>query len=298
MVPLHPTVSVVVPCYNYGAYLSTCLESVRAQTHPVFDIVVIDDGSTDDTSDVIRPFLSDPRIRYHKQANSGQAAAKNAGVRHSRGDIVAFLDADDLWEPEKLERQIPLFDNPSVGVTFTGQRSIDAEGRPVPTPERRGYSAFRRGHVTRWLGFENIVPFSSSAVRRGLLEKCGGFDESLGMGIDWDLWLRLSLLTDFDFVADPLFVYRVHGSQMSRNVNGRIDASEHIFQAFIARHPAAFTSQELRAVEFYNACSRAQTLRDVDRGRSNAYYAAALRMKPWSVRPFVGLVRNALSNWR
>ncbi len=292
------TVSVVVPCYNYGAYLPACLDSVLAQTRPAFEIVVVDDGSTDDTAAVVAPYLGDGRVHFHQQANSGQATAKNLGIRHSRGDIVAFLDADDLWMPEKLARQVPLFDDPAVGVTFTGQRSIDAEGRPLATFGRRGYLTFRRGRITPWLGFENIVPFSSSAVRRALLVENRGFDTTLGMGIDWDLWLRLSLVTDFDFVPDPLFAYRVHGHQMSRNLSGRIDASEHIFRTFVSRHPGAFSTQELQAVEFYNACSRGRALRGVDRSRSDAYFRMALRMKPWSPRPYLGLLKNAVAGRR
>lgn len=292
------TVSVVVPCYNYGRYLAACLDSILAQTYPASEILVIDDGSTDDTEEVIQPFLSDQRVQFHRQTNRGQASAKNAGVARSTCDVVAFLDADDLWMPEKLARQMPLFDNPAVGVTFTGQRSIDADGRPMRTFRRVGHSAFRRGRVTRWLGFENIVPFSASAVRRQLFTECGGFDETLGMGIDWELWLRLSLVTEFDFVDDELFVYRLHSSQMSRNLAGRIEASEEIFRNFVAQHPSAFPPGELNAIAFYNACSRAHAYRSFDLKRSDELYVAATRLRRLSPAPYVGLMRNALQRWR
>lgn len=290
-------VSVVVTCFNYGTYLAECLESILAQTYRDFDVIVIDDGSTDDTPLVVVPFLCDPRVRYHRQANQGQASAKNAGIRLTNGDLVAFLDADDLWEPTKLERQVPLFSNLSVGVVYCGGRDIDPVGTPLPIEERTGYLCFRRGWITKWLGFENIVPFSSTVVRRTLLDAHGAFDESLTMGIDWDLWLRLSCDTEFDFVPDRLFIYRLgHANQMSRNLNGRIEASEHIFQRFIQRRPDAFSRSELRDIQFYNSCRRAYAFRGVDTRRSRAFLLRAWKLRPWSYVPYAGLARNAIES--
>jgi glycosyltransferase involved in cell wall biosynthesis len=236
-------------------------------------------------------------VRYQHQGNRGQTVAKNLGIRMARGELVAFLDADDYWLPQKLERQVPLSDNLRVGVTYTGFSLIDQDGEPVagaagPT----GHLTFRRGRVTHWLGFDNFVPFSASMVRRGLLEDVGGFDEALRMSIDWDIWLRLSCLTEFDFVPDRLIAYRVgHPEQMSRNVRGRHEAVERIFDRFVQQHPDAFTPEQLREIHFYNACSRGGRLRPVDLRRSTALFFKAWRLHPLSRAPYVGLVKNAIA---
>lgn len=285
-------VSVVVTSFNYGRYVGGCLESILNQTYQDFDVIVVDDGSTDDTARVVEPYLSH-RVRYHYQTNQGQASSKNTGIRLTDGEIVAFLDADDQWEPNKLERQLPLLDNPRVGVAYTGGRVIDAEGRPLGIPPRADYMVFRRGKITRWLGFENIVPFSSVAVRRSLLNEHGAFDETLTMGIDWDLWLRLSCETEFDFLPEPLLIYRYgHPNQMSKNLEGRIHGSETIFRKFVASHPKALTAGDLRTIGYYNSFRRADVFRGLDARRSTAYLIQALKLRPWSPIPYAKLVRN------
>lgn len=288
------TVTVAITCFNYGRYLRGCVESALAQTAGDPEIVIVDDGSTDDTEHVARAFLPHPRIHYVRIANSGQAVAKNTAIARASGDVVAFLDADDLWYPAKLARQLPLFDDSRVGVTFTDHAVIDTDGREVPTGPRGGHMAFRRGRVTRYLGYENFIPFSGAAVRRGLLTASGGFDTSLGMGIDWELWLRLSLECDFAGVEERLFAYRIgHSGQMSKNAAGRLAASEHIFSRFLARYPQAFTADELRGIEFYNACHRGEGYRAIDLRRSTRLFARAWSLQPLSARPYAGLARNA-----
>jgi glycosyltransferase involved in cell wall biosynthesis len=288
-------VSVVITCFNYGRFLHECLQSVLAQTYRDFEVVVVDDGSTDDTPQVVQPFLVDPRVRYHRQPNKGQAAAKNAGIRLSEGVLVAFLDADDRWAPAKLSLQVPLFANPAVGVVYSEVNFIDEQGRPLPFDGPVGYWVYRRGQVMKWLAFDNFVPFSSSVVRRTLLETHGAFDEHLRMGIDWDLWLRLSHVTAFDFVPERLLDYRTgHADQMSRNWDGRVAGADVVFRRFLAQYPEALTASELKRVAFYNACLRAEGYRRSNLGRSTALLWKALRLTPLSPDPYLGLLRNAL----
>ncbi|GAB6144247.1 glycosyltransferase [Desulfocicer niacini] len=232
-----PAVTVVITCYNYGHFLADCLESVLNQTFQGFEILLIDDGSTDHTADVAARYSGDPRLKYIRQANQGQARAKNRGIQNAQGDLVAFLDADDLWESEKLEKQVALFGDDQVGVVYSRARYIDAHGADL----NRAIESFgvhltpRRGHVLPYMLFDNFVPFSSAMVRRDLLGQ--GFNEELKMAIDWEMWLYLSLDWKFDFVDESLITYRMgHSGQMSHNVDERFRCADGILEQFLKNH--------------------------------------------------------------
>src|SRR5262245_54352300 len=125
-----PAVSVIIATYNYGRFLAGALVSALGQTFRDLEVLVIDDGSTDDTGEAVRPYLADPRVRYHRTEHVGQSAAKDLGVRLARAPLVAFLDADDVWLPHKLERQVALFGaDPGLGVVYTRRLLIDENGR-------------------------------------------------------------------------------------------------------------------------------------------------------------------------
>jgi glycosyltransferase involved in cell wall biosynthesis len=292
-------ISVVIACFNYGRYLKACLDSVLAQTHHDLEVIVVDDGSTDESASLMKSFADGRRVRYHYQSNQGQAVAKNTGLRLTTGELVAFLDADDLWLPDKLAMQVRLFSRPSIGVVYSGYATIDDQQRPLPSCARRGYMTPRRGRVTKWLAFDNFVPYSASVVRAELLRTFGAFDETLGMGIDWDLWLRLSCHTEFDFVPDPLLLYRVgHSDQMSKNWRGRLAASDQIFQRFLDEHPNALAPSDVRRIRVLNACTRATAYRQVDLRQSTVFLWQALRIAPWAGAPYLGLLRNGYAALR
>src|SRR5262245_55106442 len=122
---MSPAVSVVVATQNYGQYLAGAVQSVLDQSWRDLEIIVVDDGSTDNTSEVVRPFLCDPRVRYHRTDGLGQSRAKNLGIQLARAPLVAFLDGDDEWLPDKLERQLPLFDVAAVGVVYSLRKLMD-----------------------------------------------------------------------------------------------------------------------------------------------------------------------------
>jgi glycosyltransferase involved in cell wall biosynthesis len=119
-----PTVTVIIPTYNYGRFVADAIASVLAQTYAVFEIVVVDDGSTDETEEVVKTFGE--RVRYIKQQNAGVSAARNAGIEVSSGDLIAFLDADDTWLPEKIEKQVAKFaEDAEIGLVHCGMREFD-----------------------------------------------------------------------------------------------------------------------------------------------------------------------------
>jgi glycosyltransferase involved in cell wall biosynthesis len=225
-----PAVSVVVATYNYGRYLAGALESVLAQTFTHFEVLVIDDGSTDDTPEVAARFRSDPRVSYVRVEHGGQPQAKNTGLRLARAPLVAFLDADDLWMPHKLERQLPLFESTArPAVVFSERVQIDAGGRPLVSPQ----PPFPRGRVLGEMFKDNFICFSSVVVRRHVVESVGLFDESLALAIDYDLWLRVAKHHTFDNVAEPLVKYRVGHANLSSRVEERLRTVLGIMDRFL-----------------------------------------------------------------
>jgi len=290
---MDPSVSVVITCYNYGKYLKGCIESVLSQTYQDFEIIVVNDGSTDTTDEVIQPFLSAPNVKYIKQKNRGQANAKNTGIKNSKGELVAFLDADDLWESRKLEKQLPLFSDPKVGVVFSLASYIDEDGQKLGFKLTGKYLMPRSGNVTEYLFFDNFVPFSSSVVRKKCLEQVGTFNETLSMGIDWDLWLRLSVHYSFIYVDEPLLVYRLgHPGQMSKNLHERFRCADRIMQKFLEHNPDFLSALVVRRGKAYALCNRGRYFSWTDLKLSNQCFWSALRNRPFEFGAYVGLIRN------
>jgi glycosyltransferase involved in cell wall biosynthesis len=219
---MHPNspVDVVVPVRDGARYIASCLDSIIAQTMPVRAAVVVDDGSTDETAAIVESYTGRwPALRLVRTRKRGLSHARNTGIANCQAPFVAFIDSDDVWEPGKLEQQMHLFANaPSrVGLVHCAYYHIDETGRRLDS--RRIVKPRRRRDLLHDLLLEgNIVSGSGSAVvvRRELLERSGGFDEKLTFGEDWDLWLRLAEIADFDFVPDALVGIRHHHQSMQR----------------------------------------------------------------------------------
>ena len=277
--PQGDLVSVVIATYNMGQYLPEAVRSVLAQSYPNVDVQIVDDGSTDDTPRIVRQWDAHPRVRLHRQSNAGQAHAKNQGIALSRGDFIAFLDADDVWLPEKLARQMPLFTGrPEVGVVYSGYERMDGEGRPLP----KGPTHMHRGRVSGALLIENFVPFPSAVVRRECLERHGAFDETLGMGIDYDLWLRLSAHCQFDFIAEPTVRYRIWPGQMSKNYRQRYESGIRIMQRFLERNPGTVSDSVARRAWAHTYTGRGDSTLWQEKDRVAAFrdYVRALSFRP------------------
>lgn len=211
-----PRVSIIIPTYNSAQFLPATLESVFQQTFQDYEVLVIDDGSTDNTKDVLTPYQS--KIRYLYQENQERSAARNYGLSLAQGDLIAFLDSDDLWLPHKLERQVKVMDDhPEVILVFSQAQYIDAQGnftafcgewldgKPAEGLEIRSFfEDFAQGNVIFGGG-------STALVRRDAIDKAGNFDPSITHGEDWDLWWRLSIQGLFAYIPEPLAYYRVFG---------------------------------------------------------------------------------------
>jgi glycosyltransferase involved in cell wall biosynthesis len=289
-------VSVVITCYNYARFLPDAVESALGQSYRDVEVIVIDDGSTDETPDIAKRWLGDARFRYVRQVNAGQASAKNHGARLARYPLIAYLDADDRWDLDKLTKQVPRFSRSEVGVVYALSLLLDEDGNTSLPPPPAGTMTPRSGQVTTALLYENIVPFSSSVVRRDLLEKVGGFDENLPMAIDWDLWLRISRHCEFDWVDEHLLHYRIgHADQMSRKTFVRLDCCERILESFLLHHGSELPASEVRDALAYSYAQRGTLYRRRSRHRSVDYYRRSLAQRPFQRAAWVGLARTLLS---
>ena len=209
-----PLVSVVIPNYNHARFLRATLDSVLAQTYAHYEILVVDDGSTDDSEAVVRGFGG--RVRYLPQKNAGVSHARNRGIREARGEYIALLDADDLWHPTKLAKQVPLLDDAAVGMAHTWARSVDAEGAPLG-PVHKGAS----GHLLKeQVLFRPTVKAgaSSSLVPRRVYDELGHFDPRLSTSADWDMWRRIIGRYRIEVFPEVLVDYRELDSAMHTNI--------------------------------------------------------------------------------
>ena len=255
---------------------------------------IVDDGSTDDTPQILQQWAGDPRVRSHRQANAGQARAKNRGVELSRGRFVAFLDADDAWNPDKLAQQMPLFrGRPELGVVYSDYQCMDADGRPLV----KGVTPMRRGWVTGPLLIESFVRYSAGVVRRECLERNGGFDETLDMGIDYDLWLRLSAHWQFDFVPQSTVRYRIWAGQMSKNYRKRYESAIRIMRSFLANNPGIVNATVVREAWAHTYAGRADTTLWHERDHLAAFkdYRRALSFAPWSWSVWRSILRSLVT---
>jgi glycosyltransferase involved in cell wall biosynthesis len=208
-----PEVSVIIPTYNSAKYLTDAVDSVLRQTHRDFEVLVIDDGSTDDTPAVIGRYGN--LVRYIRQPNSGVAAARNRGIDESLGRYVAFLDADDTWHRDKLKAQITaLRKNPGYLACYTAFTVVSQDLRPLHViRNKRVYNTLEdlllRGNV--------IGSICTVLYDRSIFDVVGGFDASLSQCADWDMWVRIAGLTEFLYLDLPLATYRQHDTNMSRD---------------------------------------------------------------------------------
>jgi glycosyltransferase involved in cell wall biosynthesis len=243
-----PVISVVIPAYNGGALLRAAVDSALAQDYPVpTEIVVVDDGSTER----IEPFLDGvpDEVRVVRQANAGTAAARNRGIRESRGEYVAFLDQDDLWDANKLSWQVPKFSDDSIALVHAGARFMNTAGEVTsivtadPSLDAHALLADCR------------LAVQTAVVRRSVLDELGGFDESLSGADDWDLWIRIVAQHRIAAVPETLATIRVHPGNQSRNAELMYDSARQVMSKHRDMHGSCAECE--RALKYADRKNRA-----------------------------------------
>lgn len=219
-----PRISIIIPSYNRAQYILETLESIFAQTFSDYEIIVIDDGSTDGTRDVLEPLIISQKIRYILQENQGVSAARNHGIRLAEGELIAFLDSDDLIQPEKLALQVEYLDDyPEVALVHSGFSRFDDQGNDL------GYRD--TSHLSGWvypnllLDWSVLIPPSCVMVRADALREAGDFDARMRWGEDIDVWRRIARRHPFGVIPKALTRMRIHGENAS-NAKIRPEAFE------------------------------------------------------------------------
>jgi glycosyltransferase involved in cell wall biosynthesis len=210
-------VSIIVPTYNRAHLVTETIDSILAQTFKDFELIVVDNESTDNTDEVIKSY-TDGRIRYFRNQNNGLVAVnRNYGINKANGEYIAFCDDDDLWMPEKLERQVKLLDlNKELGLVYSDSYIMDENGN-LERYTLLSSSKLFRGNVFDKLFQMNFIPMLTVMIRREVLSRVGGFDPKYIIAQDYDLWLRIAEHYPIDFTEEPLAKYRIHGGSVSRN---------------------------------------------------------------------------------
>ena len=197
-----PKVSVIIPAYNRASLLKEAVESVLQQSFSDFELIVVDDGSTDATRELIKDY---PAVRYIYQPNKGVSSARNQGIKQAVGDLIAFLDSDDLWIDNKLERQVTFFnDNPAVSICQSEEIWLRDGRRHNPKKKHKKYS----GYILKECLPLCIVSPTAVMLRREVFQKIGLFDESFPVCEDYDFWLRAARVYPIELIKEPLIIKR------------------------------------------------------------------------------------------
>jgi len=271
------SVSVIIPAYNQGHYLEECIQSVLEQTYQDFEIIIVDDGSSDNTREISTSF-SDPRVHYIYQENRGLSGARNTGIKKAKGCYITYLDSDDLFLPKKLEVLINKFENePDLGIIAGQAIVIDEQGEKLgevfDTPPPKDQLQFLMG---------NPLHVGSVLLRSEWQTKVGYFDESLRSYEDWDMWLRLVRAgCEFGWVGQPVSLYRFHQAQMTRDGEQMTTATFEVLDKIYSTDPPNDWIK-LKDLAYSSACLRAapQAYQARNFKKAKSYMKKAVQLNP------------------
>jgi glycosyltransferase involved in cell wall biosynthesis len=270
-----PLVSAIITTYNYGRFVVQAVESVLAQTYPNVEVIVVDDGSTDDTALRLEPYLK--KIRYIHQENAGVDAARNNGIRAAAGTFIGLLDADDMWHPRRVERQLQyIAEHPDIAVI----------GADTIIDMSNGWPALPDKTVARTVSIEQLVIMSrfapsSALIRKDCFDAVGFFRSKISGAADRDMWIRLAAKYQIIMLQMPLMFYRNHGQNMSTAAAHMDEVDRRMLRAVFSEIPELRKRPLLRRKAFSYAASMASFL----------YTAAG------SQRQALGLIVESLLLW-
>jgi glycosyltransferase involved in cell wall biosynthesis len=288
-------VSVIVPVFDVEKYIALTVKSVLAQTYSDFELLIIDDASPDNSFDICRSFI-DPRIKIIRQSNAGVGSARNTGIRHAQGEYIAFLDGDDIWLPEKLEKHILHLDHsPQVGLSFCRSAFIDENGSPLNLYQIPKLTDISIQHI---LCRNPIGNASTPVIRREVLDEiryedysCGSAqaayfesDKAMGGSADIECWLRISIKTQWilEGIPEVLTLYRLNSVGLSANMTKQLESWEKVIEKTRQYAPEIINRWEslARAYQLRYLGRRAVRMRD---GRTAIHYVSSALATDWRI---------------
>lgn len=279
----NPEVSVIIPTYNRAHLIKRAIQSVLNQTYQNFEIIVVDDGSTDNTEEEVKN-LNNQKIRYIRyNENKGAASAKNTGIKVARGDYIAFQDSDDEWLPNKLQRQVEVFKNSplEVGVVYTGSwriRNNERIYRPLFTGKKREGNI----HNELFEGRITAVAAPITVVRKECFNRLGLFEERLPSFSDWELWFRISKYYEFKYIDEPLVTQYYTPGSISEDPNAYIEARKLILEKYLEE----FKRNKKSLSKYFLAtglrlCSIKKTAQGIK------YFLKSFKIYPLNIKPLL-----------
>ncbi len=281
-------ISVVLPTFNREKLIARSISSILNQTYKNFELIVVDDGSTDNTEQVVRA-IHDPRIIYIKNEHRGGAAARNTGIQAARGAYIAFQDSDDEWFPSKLEKQLDVFMSAAntIGVVYTGFWKLMKDGKKVYFPPENIKQ--KEGDLYAELLWGNFITNQAAMVRKECFERVGGYDESLPGMHEWDLWLRMATRYEFAYIAEPLVQTYFTQDSITAHSEWRLQGREIIF----GKHREEFKKYpDIFALHTYTI-GNARALRG-DMTQARKYLRTALFARPTHIKYLAAYVLSLL----
>lgn len=287
-------VSVVIPVFNREEFVGAAIQSVLKQSYRHFEIIVVDDGSTDNTKDVVSSYGD--AVRYVYIDNSGPSVARNVGIRIAKGDYIAFLDSDDLWDSQKLKVQMKEFENDkALGALFTNARYINSEGSIIKESMAGKDYVFSGNFLLEVSAYRFPHASDTILLRKIVLENCGIFNESLRLAEDIDLWVRIALKYKVGYINEVLASIRVHQvSLMQQSTVGLLrKQAMHVLERYrkdLASHIDNFDYYIAQSLDFIGN----DVLLQGARRDAFVYYLQALRLTPICLKRYKDLIRCLL----
>jgi glycosyltransferase involved in cell wall biosynthesis len=248
MTRYNPLVSIIIPMYNSAHTISDTIHSVMAQTYDNYEIILVDDGSTDTTKEVIRHY--DDAVTYVYQVNGGPSSARNTGIKRAKGDLIAFLDADDVWVPHKLSKQVEMFaDNPQLGLCASACNNCNSD---LEIEELHDICPTSSQRIWKEMLVQNLFATPTVVVRRECFDKAGLFNESFGFAEDWDMWLRIVSCHTAAYSNEPLCLCRRLDNGLTKTVSPK---KMQDWETIIKLHKSRFNGLYAKTIGYYKAMS-------------------------------------------
>ena len=293
----NPLVSIITPVYNGEQYLLAAIESGLAQTYQNFELLIVNDGSIDNSADIIKPFLKDSRVIYIEQKNAGVAAARNAAIKQAKGKYIGFLDQDDLWLNNKLEVQVTALEqDESVALVHSRQDYIDLQGNKINFEWITGAS----GYCFEDMFKKNRIAVLTVLIRKAIIEEVGLFNEQLSGADDYEMWLRVTLKHPIQYIVEPLAFYRFHDNNVSKNSFKMTVFELKTIDTILFEHPEALNRVGKRTVrarlyELHHQLGGWYAWRDHDFYQSRKHYWLAIQNNLFALKDYYHCVYCSLN---